>query len=810
MRAALAVAGCLLLSALTALEWNDVTFAGGLDDLVRQDLATAESLAAHNDNEAALNLLLNLPNSLRTDDTHLLRIELLARMQRHRELIDIVETSGRGFQERAFSRYLGDYMLACRRQNDIGRFRDFLRSLRYAQDLRRELRLRGAVFSLLEEGRYTDADQILDLLPRQVIPPDLKGAIRAAALYYLGHTDVAGDIARHELNDGRSEREMVRAVAADILVLCALQDSSIVLPELPANLLPVTRRNLVLYHLARNELDDAEQTLLSLPVCDSTLLLQAFVAWGKGHVKTADALMTQLSPEFRTGRHSALLLQAELDYALQRYREAETDFKAYRLVVADSTLTPRERYANYAIGWAFYGYYRYNNSAYWWMKNLDETDRTPWDSLATIDLAELYTLTEHHDEAQKYYERLAGKYPRALQGDVLTHYLDNMRRTGRYDALEREFRRLYDEMEPGQRARFARALGDFFYDSGRWAASRDFYRLIPQDAADDRVVFRRERCTLLLSDERDNIAFLRGFLESYPRNRYAVSAAWDLMRYHLEAREYEAVLALRVPAVASPDTAAYYRARALQGLGRREEALVLVEGLVESASSRHMRLQAVDALAELSAGDDLTTISLRFAALADSTLDPQVHERLLKTLAKRYEQRSLYREANELYFSLMEDPAYDDSGDVRLLLANNLLRMKRYDAVQTTLQPVLNSLTHTHREQALYIDYLAALAAEKPARARAYLIDLYVAYPNGRYRNETMMGLADLYNQSGMPLLAWNFYMLVLPHVGVERKAQVEQRIAVLRETLGSGVKGLHQPMGLGPLLLQTESLLRK
>ncbi|MCD4829592.1 MAG: hypothetical protein K8R90_09230 [Candidatus Cloacimonetes bacterium] len=823
LRVSLVLVAGIALASLMVLNWDEVRYCDSLEEIARRDLRQAQTLAPSSP-DSALTALRRTPPSLQSDAHRLLQLRLLSTIEGDSAIIALVESAGRAFQERAFADYLGPYMQACRRRGEIDRFQRLVSSLRYVPGERsRRTMLRG-VLSLLDEGRYEEARQMLNMFSPGMFPDWTWEILSGAAAFYTGHTVEARERIDRALglhgSGGHSDAAAqpdtrmppgYRAVLYDLKLLASPRDSltDTDLMILSGAQLQVTRRNLVALALHYDLLDLAAAKLDELAPTDSTRVLEALLQWKRGNYAQSDALMSLAADETKTRMRQAMLLQGELDYHMRRYQQAECNFKYYlRLQSAPPLSCEQENYANYAIGWAFHEYFRYSNAAYWWIKNLGEDSAGLFDSLATGDLATLYTFTEHHEEARRYYRRLALKYPSALQGDMLSSYLDNMNRAGQFVTLRREFMRLYEEVRPAQRSRFARVLGDVFFDSGDWATARDFYRLLPPEELDDTIVWRRERCALLLGEEADAATFLRRFVETWPLNRYSARAALDLMRYYVETGESQLALELAMPPAAPVDTTSFLRGRALAMLGRQAAACDTFELLVLGVGDRSLRLKALVQLDTLLANEGLTAVSRRYAALADSVNDRVIHEAILVRLAAHFEKNELYREANELYFGLMEDSTYVDTGTVRLRLADNLLRMQQFEAVQNILRPVDANLTHPHRAEALYMCYLAAIALDRPDDARRKLLDIYLAYPDNPHRGEVAIGLADLYDEAGQSLPAWYFYDQALPLVGLGRAQQVRNRLKELRADLGDDIMGLRQPLGFRAILLQTERAL--
>ncbi|MCD4651747.1 MAG: hypothetical protein K8S56_08195, partial [Candidatus Cloacimonetes bacterium] len=516
-------------------------------DFQRQDSAVirvAEKAFAKGQFHKVNAILSNLHSQ--SHQAQLLQIKTLYKLNRFQEVISNIEKSDSEFRERYFGEYIYDYLQSLlKTESNLPKLFQTNKSTVSRAELSR---LRFVVAELFSNGNFSQIPSIMKILPTQLFHPLEKRLFLSVNTYYMGNLVAAGDSLSQLIPDLQATTDkdtlMTRRcgewieISLDYLSLIVYQENFT--PEIDSWIPVMSQQakiNFIYCYLKKDKIDEAELLRMTLSQDNPARLATMLIALRQHHYRTAEGHLAKIDTTFIADSTAGILARAEIDYQLAHYQKAVDSFKAYKK--QDDAYQP---YANFAIGHSFYGFYKFNNTAWYWLKNLSPNEKTMWDSLASVELARLYMHTGHPETAATYFRKIRRKYPQVLSGSLLGSYLNYLRLSGDFSFLEEELKLLgagdvdivsiYSE------------LADYHYTERSFAKALHYYKKILPRQLSDRQVLRSEKCLAQQSGDFNEEAFLNDFVSRYPHNEFASEIRIELMDYYSKLEKYEKVLVI--------------------------------------------------------------------------------------------------------------------------------------------------------------------------------------------------------------------------------------------------------------------------
>ncbi len=771
-----------------------------LDDLTLDRFEQAEKLMRTQEYSAAWELI----GDCESDDPHhiLLRLDVLYRLGRYEEYIRTVQEQSRAFQETWFPRYIywylqSSFILHYRLDEVKKSFREFDR----LRTLKQMAELKQIFISLFLNGNFEQVSNLLDMMPEGLFTFDEKRLVRAVADYYMGRIESCSAVFDSLMLESA---EPINSIAADYLSMISLEHGRE--PKLPPDLEILSEDTLIrfmLYFMERNRYDTTEHLELFLPLTDQSNLCRTMLAIRQKHYGAADEIMRRVGESYIYNSALASLAKGELDYRFKRYESAVGNFKRFQELQPESEL-----FANYAIGWAYRGYYKYNSTAFYWIKNLDT--ETQWDSVANYNLANLYTFTKHPDIARQYFKTMFRKYKSPNHG-FLIKYLDNLVALTYNKTLESEALRFRSDLTKDEFGRYMQFLGDHYYEQGDFEKANELYALIESETTPE-VHYRSEYSKYNLGEYETTEDFLLNYVQRYPDDPRAARISYDLIAYYMEQKLYGQLIGftdtLLARGIGDLDSIRYSRAIALHEQDSDDEAVIILRDLIVPDSVRTevpLRDRSLELLQKIALELEVRQVAEIYSGMAGAVSDSLQYYNLLTSLAGIYEKRKLYAQANDIYYSFFDDTTHVDTSAIMLQIAKNQIYLHAFDDALNTLDSIAVRDSSRFESDVLFLRYAIHYGEKDYREARRNLMEYYRRFPGRAANRETFRTLADLYLKYDQKLPAWYFFHKVTTLPDYRVNYEVERQLDALEKEIGEDTLRAYPPRDFENLLYRIE-----
>ncbi len=654
--------------------------------------------------------------------------------------------------------------------------------------------------SLLKTGNNEQAIELTDIFPNNIYLPGEKNFILGVIHYNMEYYRLAEAFM---LNVLAAENSPFREAANDFLYLITYISAD--LNRIPDDLTGLSERsklNLILLLLEQHLLDEAGRLILELESDFNRLLMNLFISWEAGHYKTALTLLRSL-PEHGIEDTALLnLIAGETLYHTHLYRDAVPRYRKY--LEFDNI---DEKYANHALGYCFKGYYRFNSTAYWWIKNL-EPEEGFYDSLAARNLAKLYTFTENYHTAKDYFDYFDRKYGfPAEDKEYLLSFLKTMEKTESIPVLISFFAEHEEIIPHRERVPVLRSIGDYYLRQGDEELAVLYYDKVLDYETDYQLILKLERLRFGMGEYKDSEDFVLSLLKKYPESRINTGLALDLAKYYLNQKRYRQAVDFIEDFLDSReqedhlDSLAYYSALAHKELMEQDKALDILIDLHRISEIPSVRSQALQQIESI-----MLTMEARKAinfliGIIEESDNEDWNFDYLRILAKVYEKAHLYREASEIYRILIEYDEKRDETELYYLLAVNEMYLKNYRGALQYLDLILNSEDLSYESDALILSSLAYYSLDQHYRALLILSQLYYDYPGIPKRFEVVRNLIELLIEMELYFFAGyyvdNFYHQASP----AEKFVLENYKSIISQNRGEEINGFPEIIEMRRLL---------
>lgn len=777
-----------------------------LSDLNQELYRQALSAIENEKWETALSYLDRISDIKSKEDYLFLYVRVLQSLGKDEEVVSFINKLPDKLKIRLFDTLVETYILAalkCECYDEISGFIELQRNY-YPGKIHETYK--KTLYSLLSSGKYSQVISLTDVFPSNIYLRGEKNFILGVAHYNLGYITIASSFMQNALD---TDSDILKQAIYEYLSLIAYKSSDLSLiqgneeDKIPlTEINEKTKFNFVLLLLEIGLIDEANLMLLQIDDPLFKSLLNLFIAWESGHYRTAQTLFQSLT-EIESDDYALLLLIAgEVLYHTRQYRDAVPKFRGYL-----SFQNIDEKYANHALALSFKGFYRFNSTAYYWIKNL-ETGKSVYDSLAALNLAKLYTYTENHHTAQQYFDHYLRKYPIPEEDQVfVSNYLTNLKKTENIIKLENKYDLYEYHLTVEQKRAILSYLGDYHLDAGNQELAIEYYSRLLQYDDGYQTILTIERIKFSLGEYRDSEDFVLSFIDNYPESPLNIRLAHDLAKFYLNQRRYRTTLDfiddfLRgLPEGESSDSLYFFSALAHKELQEVQEALGIFIELHKHTTSPDIREQSVQQIKSILINQDAKESINYLVDLLEKTEDARQNQDYLRILAKVYEKAHLYREANEIYLILLDEDEQSDELGLYYSIAVNEIYQKRYESALHYLQRILAEEKNSHTSDALFLSYLANYSLDNHYTALRQLIILYHDYPDSPKRFEVLKNIIDLLIEKGLDLFAWYYLSDYYPRANQTEQFGLEAYKQSLERSLSIGEFDLKQLISFRRLL---------
>ncbi len=446
-------------------------------------------------------------------------------------------------------------------------------------------------------------------------------------------------------------------------------------------------------------------------------------------------------------------LLAENERKLREYKIALKHYKYLK----KKKMTNKD-YLNYAIGSCYYQLYRYNNSAYYWMKLLYSKDEK-YRFAGLYRLSKLYTFTKHYEYAIPYYQALLDKY--SYQNKIYVRaFFKVILKEERADLLKSYYFKFKKLLDRKLKEEITLYLGQNSEKNNNLTDAIRFYKEFLMLKRDDEIEFKVSYLEYKSRENESYEIFLRNFIFTHPENSLNKRFSRDLLKFYLKKNDYhEAIKTINYLDSISVkiDSLNYFKALAFNGLKKWQSSAEILYKIVKKDTVFTSNLELYEyTLKNMKPQKSINFISTKL----DSTDNQFLRKRQIMLLSEIYDKNRLFGEAIENYHSVLEDTSFTltkkEVYEIKIKLVTDYLILKKYKKSVEILSEIEKSFGKTAESD--YLSFVAFAALKDKKMQKKYLLDYFLNYPNGDEFDVVAIKLADIYCKEDRKLLAWVIY----------------------------------------------------
>lgn len=549
--------------------------------------------------------------------------------------------------------------------------------------------------------------------------------------------------------------------------------------------------NLCLKELESNNIDEVSVLSNEFSNTLKKNLISLFIAYESRLFRTCKLYLDRIDHDLIRNSSLLTLIKAEAEYSLGNYREAEMLFKDYQNF-SEADLN----YANHSIGYSFKGYYRFNNTAYYWIKNLTQNEKNFYDSLAVYNLSRLYTFTENYHIAINYYDMYNAKYTFPDDAEFINGYLKTLYRMN----LMYRFVELFEEFEYilslSRRFEYLIKIGQYYYNRQLFDFALDFFLRAKEIKSNDELSFKIERIFFTQGKYKDSADFLLNFLKNNPQSVLKNQIMMDLAKYYFNQKLYSNVISISYEAIdemeeyTQQDSFYYFIALSEKELGNSKKSLGLFFDIFARTENDFLRDQAEREFDSIARMMKMSTALSVLEEKLSETDDLELQNFLLLSIARIYEENRQFNQANLVYYSLVNDFIDSDTLRIYYNIAVNKLYENKYSEALEIIEKISldNSIEPELKRDVIYLKYIAHLSIGETSFAKHYLLVFYRIYIKNQndYMNNynIIRELARLFEEEGQHLFAYHFLSIIKENASKSQFFLVENDYRRLKEIL--------------------------
>jgi len=780
-----------------------------LSDIDRDIYREALLLRDENEFEEALKLLNRINNPYSQEEYLLLHTELLFLSGFYSEVFTYIDNLPGRMAIKLFDELIEYYIISAINEDRYDKITDFIElQRRFYPDSIHDI-YKKTLYALLRSENYQQVIDLTDVFPNEIYNEGEKNFILGVAYFNLERYSIAGSFMENVLASGT---QLYQEVAYEYLSLISyILQAPEMIPDSTQSLTDTAKSNFIITLLEQNMIDEASRLALLFEDEEIRTYIDLFIAWESGHYKTAQTIMTSLTDE-EFARYPLLnLVSGEILYYSNQFREAETKFRKYL-----SFEEIDEEYANHAIGYCFMGYYRYNSTAYYWIKNL-EPAKSLYDSLAAINLSKLYTHTENYHSARYYFDYYLQRYS-IPQNDhqFIRSYFTTLENTEDFPAYEAFYEKYGNEFSSQERFAMLNLLGEYHLEEDEKEKAIQYFEEALEYKKDHNTILKLEKLRFALGEYRDSEEFVLSYLEKYPDNRYNKQLAHDLAKFYLNQNQYYRTINFidsfldSLSPEDNRDSLHYYSAMAYKELRNSERALNIFLSLHQNSDNASIKRNALQQIESILVNQEPRKSIDFLVDLIDVTDDEEIGFDYLSVLAIVYERAFLYNQANEIYHMLLELDQRSEKDKLYYQLAVNSIYQKQYEEALSYIELILATGNSKYHEDALFLSNLAYYSLDQYTESIRTLLILYHDYPDFSKRFEVIRNLLEILMELELDIFAFHYLQDYYPEASRTEQFTLDNYSERMKQSIKDDTALLYQIIEIRQLLEQTLRTLEK
>jgi uncharacterized protein HemY len=284
------------------------------------------------------------------------------------------------------------------------------------------------------------------------------------------------------------------------------------------------------------------------------------------------------------------------------------------------------------------------------------------------------------------------------------------------------------------------------------------------------------------------ITFFTTLLAQYPylsENTYE----HELVKFYLNRNEYDLAISVVDSLNFQPayqDSMQYFKALAYIGKKEWETASDILAKIITNTNIQGLQILALKQYNQTIKNIEPATAIEKISSIITQSESDSLNHDLLFMISEIYEQNNLYKEANDIYRTLLKDSLYTDSLKVMKKIAANEILLKDYKEANNYLDRMLAQQDSLYQKDALFFSYIANYSLENYPKAKKMLIELYQKYPEHEEKKQILRSLAQIYEKEEQYIISWYFWQQLQNIADPEEKSKIKDKINNIRKKIGN------------------------
>ena len=483
----------------------------------------------------------------------------------------------------------------------------------------------------------------------------------------------------------------------------------------------VVNQNMIVKYLKYNQFDEALALIENLPKNDVNLLLKVIVELKQNHLKTATHIFRNMKSELTFKNY--YLSVGEINFYNKKYSKAVINYKKYRELNIADTL-----YTNHKIAQSFKRIFKYNNSAYYWIKNLS-TQKSVYDSLANYELIKLYNFTKKPYSTYNYFQRFYKKYN--IEDKLLYQdFVNSLYETRRFEELNKFIEINQENMRSERILGYSLFLGDFFFTNKNYRKAADnFYRVLERTKLDS-IEFKYEQSLFLDNQYESFASFADTFKIKYPDNKYKFEICWQYLKSLQDSVETQSIIDYQITFIDSiqssyQDSIIFLKANTNFETQNYKEAIKLYFMLFNTPQYSEKIYNIIDQIIDNNV--EIKIIEQISNLMSDKTKDIY-YDKVLLNIAQALEKLQQPKEANFIYAQILSDSTFVDTLQLKYAIVKNMFKLEQFDEIIPFISISDSTADSTFIMNSLYYKFKASQNIDSLTSIE-YLLDLHLYFP---------------------------------------------------------------------------------
>ena len=737
----------------------------------------------------------------------ILKIKNLYKLEKYLSLINTIQEQDTSFIENKFDSFFFYFFSSCSLINKNEILSKFLQDYQYILAGKKDSHFNNIFLQLLNDKKFHEIQILIEFMPELVMTNEQKELLLSVTLYYLKEYDSSISKLEKLLE---SEDLFIKKLAVEYYILNYFYKEELPDKDYDSKktfLSDIGKRNLIYLYLSQNDADSANEIAIDLNTDNQNFLSKIMILLKEHHFKTAAKIKNRIPESLFLKNSVTVLALSEILYSEKNFNKSLFHFKQYKKMTNQN-----EDYIINAIAFSYNGLYKYNNSAYYWIKNI-KNESSIFDSLALFNLIKLYDFTKHPYSAYKYYNKILAKnYP--VSPKFLENYLTCLLDTDRFDTFKLKYQKYSKIISNNKNHKFAKLIADDYYNQGEYEEALKFYNICYSIKKNEEIKLQIEKIKFLAGHYTSPEEYLISFLESNPEGKMANQIKADLFNFYITSNNFKKVISMSdsLNIKISPDSLDYFKGLAFKGMRDWENATEKFGYLITKTSNPHIFSNAKNEFKESIFHLSSDIASNIISELTDSLIVDSIRTTLLLGLTKVFENEHNFLEANNLYYSMLEDSTSikkDINNSIELKIALNKIYLNEFQDAIEIVKPYLNSKDSLMIKDALFLTYAAEYGNGNIDKAKKNLLELYLEYKPHKNPYKIIKNLANLFYDSQQFLFSWYFYQKLYSISDESQRYLLKTEIEEMTEFKDLDTLAIMQIKDFDSIIFETEELIQ-